>query len=54
VAAPAVPGPLAGSRSDRALGLAVTVAAVLLVGVTSLLLRLLLVLPVLSDRPARL
>ena len=54
VAAPAVPGPLAGPPSSRALGLAVTVAAVLLVGVTSLLLRLLLALPVLSDRSARL
>lgn len=54
VAAPAVPGPLPGPSSDRALGLAVTVAAVLLLGVASLLLRLLLALPVLSDRPARL
>ena len=54
VAAPAVPGPLAGPRSDRALGLAVAVAAVLLVGVASLLLRLLLALPVLSDGPDRL
>ena len=52
--APAVPGPLAGPRSSRALGLAVTVAAVLLLGVASLLLRLLLALPVLSDRSARL
>ena len=54
LAAPAVPGPLAGARSSRALGLAVAVAAVLLVGVASLLLRLLLALPVLSDRSARL
>ncbi len=54
VAAPAVPGPLAGARSARALGLALLVAVVLLVGAASLLLRLLLVLPVLSDPPARL
>ena len=50
----AVPGPLAGPPSSRALGLAVTVAGVLLLGVLSLLLRLLLALPVLSDRTARL
>jgi plastocyanin len=54
VAAPAVPGPLAGPRSDRGLGLAVAVAVVLLLGVASLLLRLLLALPVLSDPAARL
>jgi hypothetical protein len=54
VAAPAVPGPLPGARSSRALGLAVAVAVVLLAGVASLLLRLLLALPVLSDRTARL
>ena len=53
-AAPAVPGPLPGPRSSRALGLAVAVAVVLLVGAASLLLRLLLALPVLSDGPARL
>ena len=53
VAAPAVPGPLPGQRSDRALGLAVAVAGVLLAGTASLLLRLLLALPVLSDRAAR-
>jgi plastocyanin len=40
----AVPGPLAGARSTRALGLAVAVAVVLLVGVGSLLVRLLLAL----------
>jgi plastocyanin len=54
VAAPAVRGPLAGPRNDRALGLAVTVGVVLLVGVASLLLRLLLAVPVLSDRAGRL
>ena len=50
--APAVPGPLAGSRSHRALGLAVAVAVVLLAGAASLLLRLLLALPVLPDPAA--
>jgi hypothetical protein len=54
VAAPTVRGPLAGAPSERALGLAVAVAVVLLGGVASLLLRLLLALPVLSDPPARL
>jgi plastocyanin len=53
-AAPAVPGRLAGPRTDRPLGLPVVVAAVLVLGVASLLLRLLLALPVLSDRSARL
>ena len=52
--APAVPGPLPGRPSDRGLGLALAVAAVLVVGAASLLLRLLLALPVLSDRGARL
>jgi plastocyanin len=54
VAAPAVPGPLPGPPSSRDLGLAVAVAAVLIAGVASLLLRLLLALPVLSDPGARL
>jgi hypothetical protein len=54
VVAPAVPGPLDGRRSDRGLGLAVAVAAVLVVGVASLLVRLLLALPVPSDSGARL
>jgi plastocyanin len=53
-AAPAVAGPLAGPPRSRGLGLAVAVAAVLVAGAASLLLRLLLGLPVLSDRPARL
>ena len=53
VAAPAVPGPLAGRRSDRALGLAVAVAAVLLLGAASLLLRLLLAVPVAARLRAR-
>ena len=52
-AVPAVPGPLAGPPSSRDLGLALAVAAVLLVGTVSLLLRLLLALPVLSGRAAR-
>ena len=58
VAAPSVRGPLAGAPNDRALGLAVAVAVVLLGGAASLLLRLLLAVPVpapvLSDPPARL
>ena len=47
VVAPAVPGPLPGPPSSRALGLALAVAVVLLLGATSLLVRLLLALRVL-------
>ena len=57
VAGPAVAGPLPGLRRDRGLGLAVTAAAVLLLGAVSLLLHLLLTLrpgpPGLSDPRAR-
>lgn len=57
VAGPAVAGPLPGLRRDRGLGLAVTAAAVLLLGAASLLLRLLLSLrsgpPGLSDPGSR-